>query len=43
VTTYAAIAKGEFDVLTDHVRRLTGHHPLSVRQFLSRVSATAAN
>jgi len=35
VTSYAAVAAGELDVATDHVRRLTGHEPMGVREFLS--------
>jgi uncharacterized protein YbjT (DUF2867 family) len=34
VTTYLAIATGELDVVTDHVRRLTGHEPTSVADYL---------
>ena len=34
VTTYTAIAVGECDLVTDDVRRLAGHDPVSVRQFL---------
>jgi NAD(P)H dehydrogenase (quinone) len=33
ITTYTASAAGEFDVVTDHVRRLTGHEPVGVREF----------
>lgn len=36
ISTYTAIAAGELDVVTDHVQRLTGHEPVSVREFLSR-------
>jgi NAD(P)H dehydrogenase (quinone) len=36
VSTYTAIAAGEFDLVTDHVARLTGHEPVSVREFLAR-------
>ncbi len=36
ISTYAAIAAGEFDVVTDHVEQLTGHRPVGVREFLSR-------
>jgi hypothetical protein len=36
VTTYLAIATGELDVVTDHVRRLTGHEPTSVADYLER-------
>ncbi|MDQ4038830.1 MAG: SDR family oxidoreductase [Actinomycetota bacterium] len=36
ISTYTAIAAGEYDVVTDHVQRLTGHRPVSVREFLSR-------
>jgi NAD(P)H dehydrogenase (quinone) len=35
ITTYTAIAAGELDVITDHVWRLTGHQPVSAREFLS--------
>jgi len=34
ISTYAAVAAGEMDVVTDHVVRLTGHEPVSVREFL---------
>ncbi len=34
VTSYAAVASGELDVVTDHVHRLTGHEPKGVRAFL---------
>jgi hypothetical protein len=34
ITTYTAIAAGELGVVTDHVARLTGHEPVSVREFL---------
>lgn len=34
ISTYTAIAAGELDVVTDHVLQLTGHQPISVRQFL---------
>ncbi|MBA3797896.1 MAG: SDR family oxidoreductase [Actinomycetota bacterium] len=36
ISTYTAIAAGEFDVVTDHVERLTGHPPIGVPAFLSR-------
>lgn len=35
VSTYAAIAAGELDVVTDHVERLSGHPPMSVPEYLS--------
>lgn len=35
ISTYTAIAAGELDVITDHVEQLTGHPPVSVREFLS--------
>jgi uncharacterized protein YbjT (DUF2867 family) len=38
ITTYTAIAAGEFNVVTDHVTRLTEHEPVGVREFLSRRS-----
>jgi NAD(P)H dehydrogenase (quinone) len=34
VTTYTAMAAGEWDVVTDDVRRVAGHDPVSVQQFL---------
>jgi uncharacterized protein YbjT (DUF2867 family) len=34
VTTYAAIAAGELDVVTDHVARLTGHEPMTLEDML---------
>ena len=37
ITTYTAIAAGEFDVLTDDVTRLTGHPPVSVHELLRTV------
>jgi NAD(P)H dehydrogenase (quinone) len=36
ITTYLAIAAGEFDVVTDHVERLTGRPPVGPREFLAR-------
>jgi NAD(P)H dehydrogenase (quinone) len=34
VTTYIALAKGEMDVVTDDVRTLTGHDPMSLDDYL---------
>jgi uncharacterized protein YbjT (DUF2867 family) len=34
VTSYAAIATGEMDVVTDHVERLAGHPSMSMAQYL---------
>jgi NAD(P)H dehydrogenase (quinone) len=34
VSTYTAIAAGEFDIVTDHVLRLTSHQPVSVAEFI---------
>ena len=34
VTSYYAIATGEMDVVADHVRRLAGHEPMSLDEFL---------
>jgi len=34
VTSYAAVAAGELDVVTDTVARLTGHEPLTLPEFL---------
>lgn len=36
VTSYAAIATGELDVVSDTVRELTGHAPMSFPDFLKR-------
>ena len=38
VTTYTAIAAGEWDVVTDDVRRVAGHDPVSVQQFLESLN-----
>jgi len=38
VTTYTAIAAGEWDVVTDDVRRVTGHDPVSIQQFLKSLN-----
>jgi NAD(P)H dehydrogenase (quinone) len=35
VTSYAAIATGEMDVVTDHVGRLAGHPPMSMAEYLA--------
>ena len=35
VTSYAAIATGEMDVVTDHIVRLAGHPPLSMPEYLA--------
>ncbi len=34
VTSYSAIAAGEFDVLSDTVERFTGHQPITLKAFL---------
>ena len=34
MTTYAAVAAGELDVVSGDVRRLTGHEPMSLEQML---------
>ena len=36
VTTYAAIAAGELDVVTDHVQRIAGHPPMTLPELLER-------
>jgi len=36
VTTYAAIAAGELDVVTDHVERIAGHPPMTLTELLQR-------
>jgi NAD(P)H dehydrogenase (quinone) len=35
VTTYAAVAAGELDVVTDAVGRLAGHPPMTLDEFLA--------
>ena len=35
VTTYVAIARGEMEVVTDHVERLAGHPPMSLAEYLA--------
>ncbi len=42
VTSYAAIAAGELDVVTDHVERLSNHPPAGVAEFLSAGEADGA-
>jgi hypothetical protein len=34
VTSYAAIATGEMDVVTGVVETITGHPPMTLRQYL---------
>jgi NAD(P)H dehydrogenase (quinone) len=34
ITSYLAIANGELDVVSDTVERLTGHRPMSLREYL---------
>ena len=34
VTTYVAIARGEMELVTDHVRRLAGHPPMTLAEYL---------
>ncbi len=36
VTTYAAIAAGELDIVTDHVERIAGHPPMTLVELLRR-------
>jgi NAD(P)H dehydrogenase (quinone) len=36
VTTYAAVATGELDVVSDAVARLAGHEPMNLAEFLRR-------
>jgi NAD(P)H dehydrogenase (quinone) len=36
VTTYAAVATGELEVVSDAVARLAGHQPMSLAEFLRR-------
>lgn len=35
ITSYLAVANGELDVVSDTVERLTGHRPLSLREYLA--------
>ena len=35
VTSYLAIAHGEFDVVSDDVRRLTGREPRTLAEYLT--------
>jgi uncharacterized protein YbjT (DUF2867 family) len=35
VTTYVALARGEMDIVTDHVERLAGHPPRSLSEYLA--------
>jgi NAD(P)H dehydrogenase (quinone) len=35
VTTYVAMARGEMEVVTDHVERLAGHPPMSLAEYLA--------
>ncbi len=39
VTSYAAIAAGELEMVSDDIRRLTGRAPISLSDFLSRAPA----
>ena len=36
VSTYTAIANGEFSLVSDDVARITGHAPHSLRDFLNQ-------
>jgi uncharacterized protein YbjT (DUF2867 family) len=36
VTTYAAIATGELDIVSDHVAAIAGHPPMDLTEFLRR-------
>ncbi len=35
VTSYSAIAQGQLEIVSDHVRRLTGRRPLSLTEYLA--------
>ena len=39
VTSYAAIAAGELDVVSDAVRAIAGHPPIGMREFLLRLAS----
>jgi len=41
VSSYVAIANGDLDVVTDTVRRIAGHDPVSLRDFLKAGSPTS--
>jgi len=43
VTSYAAIATGEMDVVSDTVERLTGHPPWALEPFLRANPALIAH
>jgi uncharacterized protein YbjT (DUF2867 family) len=38
-TSYEALRAGEFDVVSDHYRRLTGEEPLTIRELVERLAA----
>jgi NAD(P)H dehydrogenase (quinone) len=40
VTTYAAVAAGELDVVTDDVERVAGHRPMTLPELLERLPET---
>lgn len=40
ITSYAAIATGEMDVVSDTQKTLTGHHPQTLEEFLERNPAS---
>jgi uncharacterized protein YbjT (DUF2867 family) len=41
VSSYVAIANGDLDVVTDTVRRIAGHEPVSLREFLRGEAPTS--
>jgi uncharacterized protein YbjT (DUF2867 family) len=41
ITSYVAIANGDLDVVTDTVRRIAGHEPVSLREFLQGEAPTS--
>jgi uncharacterized protein YbjT (DUF2867 family) len=43
VTTYAAVATGELDVVSDAVARLAGHQPMNLAEFLRRNPGSVAH
>jgi hypothetical protein len=43
VTTYAAIAAGELDVVADTVARIAGHEPMTLAELLEADPSTWAH
>jgi NAD(P)H dehydrogenase (quinone) len=43
VTSYAAIGAGELDVVSDTVRRLAGHEPITLDEYVQAHPASLAH